>query len=291
MFTLSQAARHWLELGFDLLPIQPNSKMIVAGFGQYKQRITRAEDVSRWWHDGSSFNLAIVAKGENFILDFDDFDLYENWLRQIKQTSEAISTSYTEYTPRGGAHVFLCGEVLKGLQLREGVEVKQVVLVAPSVIGGQTYETVGGDIYRPARGDLDLAFSLLSKVGTRTPYVLRIEIDKQARITQTRRELRERRDGLAVDVIKSRVSVLDVLAEHAPAQYATLKGSGRFRACCCPFHKSGHEARASFWIDTEQNLFGCHTCKTRGDVINLYGQLRGMDNKQAIRALVAQVAK
>ena len=278
--TKYDAARRWLKLGFDLLPIQPGTKRIVQGFGQYQKKISTLEDVSRWWDlnaakDLHSANLAVVANGDNFILDFDVFEVYAEW---AKACDEIYSTSYTEFTPHNGAHVFLCGNVPKGLQLREGVELKRVVLVAPSVVDGSNYQAGFGGIYS---GDVDAVFSSLTIPGTPTAHLLR---------TRKCQDHAAARPGpqLAVDVIgqiKARFQILDVLERYAPDCYNSLRGSGRWRGAVCPFHKGGREKSASFWIDTERNVFGCHTCNTRGDVINLYALLKGVRDKDAIRDL------
>lgn len=284
MFTVTKfdAARRWLELGFDLLPIQPHTKKLMQGFGQHLQRIKTLEEASRWWDlnaakDAHSPNIAIVANEKNFIIDFDDFATYTRW---AKTTDEVFSISYTELTPRG-AHVFLSGDVVPGLKLIDGVEVKRVVLVAPSIVDGKQYESGQGNIFN---GDVDDAFFSLSIVGTPTAHLLRTEQNKH----QCSR-VHPQRIGDVIGQIKAHVSLLDVLEKFSPETYKTLRGSGRWRGAVCPFHKGGKEKSASFWIDTERNLYGCHTCNERGDVINLYAKLTAQANDKAIKTLAAEL--
>lgn len=278
--TKLDAARRWLKLGFDLLPIQPNSKRIMQGFGQYQQRIKTVEQAARWWDKSAAIdlhspNIAVIANDKNFILDFDDFAVYAEW---AKAANEVFTSSYTEYTPRGGAHVFLCGDVVSGLQLRPAVEIKRVVLVSPSEIDGIQYDEGHGDIFA---GDVDDAFFSLSVVGTPTAHLLRTEQGKKIYRIQS--------IGDVIGQIKAHVSILDMLEKFSPETYKTLRGSGRWRAMRCPFHKGGKEKFASGWIDTERNTFGCHTCHEHGDVINLYAQLTKQDNDKAIKTLAADL--
>jgi len=56
----------------------------------------------------------------------------------------------------------------------------------------------------------------------------------------------------------------------------------RFVPAHCPFHD---DKEPSFWIDTDRNLWGCHACGVRGDVINLYARLKGLTNTEAIREM------
>ena len=267
----SEAARHWLSLGFDLLPIQSDTKFILKGFGIHQRRIKCEDEINQFWHD-EKLNLAVVARDENFIIDFDNYAVYAEWARV---TDERFTTSYTEMTPRG-AHVFLCGDVVQGLKLREAVEVKKISIVSPSVVAGIPYESGCGKIYR---GDVDDAFFSLSIPGTRSPYVLRIESAKHQHIEKPIK----RGDDL-IATIKENINLVDVFAELSPTK-DTLTGSGRWISARCPFHKSGKESRSSFWMDAERGTFGCHTCNTRGDVINLFASLTGKPIPQAIQAL------
>jgi DNA primase len=79
---------------------------------------------------------------------------------------------------------------------------------------------------------------------------------------------------------------LDVLARFAPASFATIKGAGRYRSARCPFHE---DKKPSFWIDTELQIWGCHRCGIKGDVINLFSKLAGKTNGEAIKELYFQI--
>lgn len=271
-----QAAEHWLNLGFDLIPIQPNTKHIMRGFGVHQRRVTSRDEINAWWGKGHN-NIAVIAKGENFILDFDDMDLYTAWARVA---DDGFTNSYTEFTPRG-AHVFFCGQVVEGLQLKPGVEIKHIAIVAPSVVGGVEYIGLTGAIYR---GDVDGVFSSLSITGTRTPYALRADQKRgdQAQAVNF--------GSSPVQRIKQTFSVLEVFQKLSPTKHS-IRGTGRYISAKCPFHKNGREEQNSFYLDTQKNIFGCHACGVHGDVINLYARFTGRTVPETIQALKAEVAR
>jgi DNA primase len=84
--------------------------------------------------------------------------------------------------------------------------------------------------------------------------------------------------GVKVDDVKRRISILELLPEAFPSG-----GNGRWYKVRCPFHD---DRKASGWIDTREQLFGCHVCGFKPlDVINLYARLNNMSNAQALEAL------
>lgn len=251
-----QTALAWLKRDFALLPVQPNSKKLVKGFGYYRSRVTTPEKVYQWFGEKTLSNLAVCATQTSLILDFDDADLYTFWAGKCADAAR----TYTERTPRGGYHVFahVWGGDLKGLSPIKGVEFKRVALVYPSTVDGKQYAQGTGDLLK-----LD-ARRVLSP------------ISEPVKITTPPRA--EPRGKGILTQIKAAFDCLDLVRSAD----STLKiyGSGRrFITVNCPFHE---DKKPSFWIDTERNLWGCHACGVRGDVINLYARLNGLTVTQAI---------
>jgi hypothetical protein len=282
-------ALNWLILGFDLIPIQPNTKYIMRGFGLHQRRIKTPDEAKKYFGSNSKNNLAVICNGDNFIIDFDDWNIYTQW---AKSAAECYTTSYTEYSPKG-AHVFLCGDLVDGLQLIDGVEIKKIALAFPSVVDGKKYTQ--GTFPRIYRGDVDDCFFSLSKAGTPTAYLLRTR-EKNPIIESTQKKNFNPARSSGADVIariKIEINALDVLKQYAKTSYDTMQGDGRFRAFICPFHKgqgkNGKERNRSFWVDTERNLYGCHTCHKSGDVINLFADLRAVEVRNAIKTLAEQL--
>jgi hypothetical protein len=251
-----QRALWWIERDFLIIPIQPNSKKIVPGFGMHQDKIGNPERVHQWFGPNTLVNLAVCSTSTGLILDFDDPDLYKFWASKFPVESR----TYTELTPRGGYHVFayVWTELRKGFTPIKGVELKRVVLVYPSRVGNQPYGHGAGEILQL---DASLVLSPLSQVPIKPP--------------EQRMGLRDPR---RLGRIKSAFSCLDLLdvKDSGPAR--------RFISVSCPFHV---DREPSFWIDTTRNLWGCHACGVRGDVINLYARLKGLTNTQAIREMEA----
>lgn len=256
-----QAALWWLKRGFLILPVQPNSKKLVTGFGLYQDKIRTPERICHWFGERSLANLAVCATQTNLILDFDDAELYKSWSRQFPHEAK----TYTEITPRGGYHVFAHAwtEAVKGVTLIKGVELKRVALVYPSVAGNKPYIRGAGDLLNV---DAALVLSPLSQA----PIVrLAPRVDV--------------RDSGYLQRIKSAFLCLDLIQSTNP-KVKVYGSAKRFVSVPCPFHD---DKEPSFWIDTERNLWGCHTCRIRGDVINLYARLKGLTVTEAIREMGA----
>jgi hypothetical protein len=265
-----KAALDWLDRGFHLLPIQPGTKRQAQGYGLHQQHITNMQQAAHWFNNLSKFNLAVIAPEDKFVIDFDDWGLYLWWVRFVKHFCNAPS-SYTEITPNDGAHVFINGQVPQTFSPIPHVEIKRVVLVAPSVLAGITtpYEVmIDGEIYS---GSLDAVLFPLSK----SPPQL-APASRAARVAPPNLA----RSNNKLDRIKSKFSILDLMRKHHPK--VALHGRGRYITACCPFHA---EKESSFWIDTEKNLFGCHACKTHGDVINFFALVHHIENSKAIEEM------
>lgn len=249
-----EAAAWWLARDFFLLPVQPFSKKLVPKFGAHQDQIKDLDRAGRWFGENSLANIAVCGTQTSFILDFDDPGLYRTWASQFPEAAR----TYTETTPRGGCHVFgHCYQAdLQGVQLVPGVELKRVVLVAPSKIGDRFYTRGQGDL-------LELDAKLLLSPLSKTPIVTPSRVAQQPMT------------GSLLEMIKARYSCLDLLG-------VTVTSAKRFIPVTCPFHED-HEASA--WVDQTRNLWGCHACGIRGDVINLYARLHGLTVQEAIREM------
>lgn len=260
----------WLKQFFYLLPVQPDTKKTVTGFGVHLDKVRTTDGALRWFNGNRGINLAVVGWPGSIILDFDNPGLYETWRKACPQEAR----TYTERTPRGGAHVFLLavGSVPRGLAFRDGVELKDTVLVYPSVVGGKSYTKGQGDILE---ADPVRVFSPLSKPGHQTPRLLQS--------IQTQKS--HKRGESILSVIKSSIPLDVILQESAPD--LVLSGN-RWLSGRCPFHD---DDKPSFWIDSHRNLWGCHGCGLHGDVVNLYAQFKNLTVNQAIEDLKNRLAE
>jgi hypothetical protein len=152
---------------------------------------------------------------------------------------------------------------LKGFVPVKGVELKQVVVVYPSTIDGRQYTQGAGELL-----DLD-ATRILSPLSQPAP------------IAKAPRLKTYSTGGGKLAEIKAAFSCLDLV--RSADSTSKIYGEGkRFITLRCPFHD---DKEPSFWIDTTRNLWGCHACGVRGDVINLYARLNGLTVPEAIRKM------
>lgn len=248
-------AKVWRGRGWGLIPIQPNTKKIVKGFGQYQKRVETDQEINYWFRDRNC-NLAVVCPITGVVLDFDRIEIYNEFCG----VSPHLAKSYTEYTPRWGRHVFLIGtSIIKpGLKFVPGIEVKRFCLVFPSIVDGRGYGISNPGLI--LRGDIlkGVSMFLLTKqkdslggwgerASDKLEVVLREKSDKRGILTE----------------VKSQWSILNYLHFFEPR--LVLKGQGRFLAGCCPWHD---DETPSLWVDWENNIWGCHGCGRHGDVIN-----------------------
>jgi hypothetical protein len=263
-----ELAMWWLKKGYNLLPVQPNTKQLVTGYGPHVRQIRLSTEAVEWFYL-RGVNMAAVGWEGAWFLDFDIEAVYHNWKEQRPEEAR----SYTERTPRGGYHVALVGSVPPGVQLIQGAELKKSVLVAPSIVEGGVY-------LRGSESDIlevNLPHTLLplSVPGVRSPVLLE----------NTHRSAIARSQEGKVAEIKQDWPILYYLRQLAPEKLSrmNLTGSGRWRHGLCPFHK---DIRPSLWIDTERNTWGCHGCDAHGDVINLHAMLSRSNNWNAMDQLI-----
>lgn len=258
----------WLARGFALLPVQPNKKYLVQGYGEHKKKIVTTIEARELIEKYPSANLAVFGHGGTIILDFDSPELYNVW----KSSHAEMSNTYTERTPRGGAHVFLFGSAPGGLILNDGVELKKICLVCPSTIGADQYTRGAGEIIEAN----EFVFSSLSKPGTKSGYVLSIEERKRERMPYGK-------SGL-VDQIKQSHDILQVFALYRPE----FKPEKRlpYYTVICPFHE---DHKPSMYLDGVRQLYKCHACGARGDVINLYAHFEKISTREAIARMAVSL--
>jgi hypothetical protein len=260
----------WIEKGFKLLPCQPNSKALVGGFGLHQAQITDTRSAAQWWGIGSKANLAVLAPCDCYILDFDLPGVYARW----REDFPAGARSYTETTPRGGAHVFLQGAPPAGVTLIEGAEIKRIVLVSPSIVDNKPYKIIS-EIPEFLSPDPVEVLSSLSKPGFATPYAMQATATRQAVSNPLSH----------IDQIKSHFTVSHVLKLYRPE--IKFIGRGDFQTCACPFHS---DSKPSFWFSDTKGIWGCHACNIRGDVINLYSRFEAVNVREAISRMWAVMA-
>lgn len=246
------AAMTWLGRGVHVVPLQPNSKRILDGFGFYQDHVDN-EEQARFWFAERRCNVAIVCSSVVVL----DFDAMPDYARAVERWP-VLGEHYTERTRRG-VHVYGLGESASGLG--EGYEILgrgKVCTVSPSVVGGVVYQ-------------VERACSI-----SRFPGAL-LSLSEKSVSTHPQKEHAAGEDTIAR--IKRAHSIVDLAQSLTTLR---LTRGGRYWVGRCPFHSDN---TPSFWVDGERGLWGCHTCGVRGDVINLYSRARGLSVPEAIRQM------
>lgn len=260
--TIFDAALAWLARGVALVPLQPRSKRIIAGFGPYLDKVQDPEQAAFWFRDRDC-NLGLVTGSGLVVYDFDVVEQWERW----RAACPNRAVTYTERT-KDGAHVFFLGDGITTKMLC-GIECKGkggVVMAAPSVHpSGFVYYPL--DVLAPI-SRIDSALSLLS-------------VSPKPRSKESGMAY----GGDVVSRIKAAYSVLD-LAQGVSSLTST---NGRWWHGLCPFEahkKTLRHGALPFWVDSERGLWGCYACGFVGDVINLYARIKGMTVREAVRDMV-----
>jgi hypothetical protein len=216
----------------------------------------------------------VIAPDGGVILDFDKPEVYELFCKRWPE----LAASYTESTPRGGKHIFLrtSENIPRGLVLVPGIEVKQIVLVYPSKIGGKGYSVaVPGEVLR---GNVLEALQPFLVPGGKYPPspVAPVLGHPGGKLGHQNGE-----SGFLAE-LKQRWPILAYLQYFEPKLLLTGRG-GRWYSGRCPWHE---DHKPSLWIDAERGLWGCHGCGARGDIINWHARrLNTTDFGKAIRDL------
>ena len=80
-----------------------------------------------------------------------------------------------------------------------------------------------------------------------------------------------------IDEVKSRLNIIDVIAERVP-----LKKAGRHFKALCPFH---NEKTPSFIVSPERQMFKCFGCGRGGSVIDFVMEYEHVDFIEALEEL------
>jgi hypothetical protein len=246
-------------MGWEVVPIQPNTKLLVPGFGIHQNKVGKGEPVKFWFTERGA-GLGVVAPANGFVLDFDDLEIYYKFCQELP----ALAKTYTESTPHSGRHMFFRSSdpIPPGLVLVPGIEIKRLVVVYPSKVEGLYYRIlVNGDIlYTSIRKALG---PFLAKGGDKEQFP-----PKAARVGLPVGKLGGKNgDPGLIEQLKATWPILNYLAYFEP--HLILTGRGRWFAGRCPWHP---DHRPSLWVDAEKDLWGCHACGAHGDILNWHAR-------------------
>ncbi len=96
--TVREAAQQYLDLGFQIIPLKPYSKIpAVASVEEYRERKPTTEELDDWFNT-RNYNVAILTGETLAVIDIDDVD-------KIAHYEELYPTPVRSETPKGGRHL------------------------------------------------------------------------------------------------------------------------------------------------------------------------------------------
>lgn len=276
----------FLNAGFSVVPLEYGSKKPTVKWSLYQQEQPKQNDVIRW--SQQRVNLGVVTGFNNLtVVDFDDFTEYAKWLTWIaKSPNYRLIKRAFAVRSRRGVHVYF-----RTLQPARNQHIGKVDIKGRyGLVTGPGSVHESGAIYTPltpffiptveALSDV-LPAQLLLSVQDIHPAVQPLDVPLSP-ISDPWEAAARGYDALPDEDLVEKVRKSFTIEQFFKSP---LRKSGpHFLVTQCPFHD---DQKPSFWIDTEHQVCGCFVCNFPKplDVINLYGMLYGLSNREAIFAL------
>ena len=289
---LQETAEYWLEKGVATLPIRWKSKVPeVRSWAEYTDRLPTEEEIERWYIT-PYHNIAVITGWNGLcILDFDEFDRYEEWLSWVENgpaVAQAVLASTRICMSARGVHVYCyTTEPCRNMKLRK-LDVlcdRKYALIPPSIHpSGKSYSVMQD--CTPARiRNIEMLIppAWIEEAEAERKAAAELELLRMAGETEgTRSQGSGTGEEGLVERIKRTVRIEDFFPER------TASG-GAWYSVRCPLH---NDRRPSAGINVDQQIFTCfqHCYGDKPlDVIGLYAKMNGISNSEAIRELGSRV--
>lgn len=311
-----KTAFDWVRRGFSVIPIRYASKQPAVKWLTYTERLPTKSELQQWF-ENDPMNIGIVAGWEDLvIIDFDEFDVFKKWQKWAYKnsvTSRLIMERTRMHLTSRGVHVFVRCCDAENLNPAENFKLPKIDILARNKYAllppskhpsGANYEVWhGGPAWTISslydvlpKQILDLAYA--AKAPKANATVQNLSGSQSDPITSIPSE--------QTPLIFDSDAMWDVMGTDYQSQNTVRRikqrwhiedffpgaqesgGGGRWLLTQCPFHD---DHNPSFWIDTKNQICGCHSGCTPLplDVIGLYSRLHGVDNFQAIKEMAAHL--
>ncbi len=277
----------FVDNGIAVFPVRFRDKRPgVPSWEKYKTYLPTHQDL-RGWFASDMHNYAVVLGWQRLaVLDFDDMDAYNDWL-DFDNNFGMLNNAYRVKTSRGMHVYFHLLEDQHNMKL-PGIDFKTsgyVVGPGSTHPTGHIYAGIG-EFYLPIVERLEqvVTCEMLKNASISDVRPVRIipQVEhKNAEIAPnidiwTQAELATENTKTALEQAKSKWTIESFFPHTTP--------TGGFTLVNCPFHD---DQNASGWINTDLQLFGCHSCNMRPmSPVGLYAALHQVDIKQAIREML-----
>jgi len=280
-----QYAKTFLDLGFSIIPLKYKEKVPMIAWSKYQSVQPSKQEILSWFICPANYGV-VTGYNRLVVIDFDNFGEYARWqiwcMKRGGIAGFVNSIAYRVRTFRG-VHVYIRlpkddrSRKLPGMDIKgQGGYVVGPGSVHPS---GTVYIEMGKLWSIPpveALSDVlptELLTSAVLPLHVATPFKLAANPNLWVSPNPTKAPSA----GL-IAKLRKQFKIEDFFPDAKPSSK-----DGRWMMACCPFHDDQH---ASLWLDTERQICNCYSCGGLPmDVINLFGRLYGLDNKEAIREL------
>lgn len=307
-----ETALWWKRRGIATIPIKYSSKQPLVKWLQYTERLPEDSELQRWF-GGEPMNIGVVAGWENLvIIDFDEMEVFRKWQKwayKFSPVSRLIMERTRMHTTSRGVHVFVRCCDAENLNPAENFKLPKIDILARNKYAllppskhpsGAFYEVWHGG----APWTIDSLYDVLPKQILDLAYA-----QKAPKSTVSGASAQQGNNSIPPVQMPQNFdpdAMWDVMGADPQNQHTVERikqqfhvedffpgaiesgGNGRWKLAVCPFH---NDHNPSFWIDTKQQICGCHSGCTPLplDVIGLYARLHGVDNHTAIRELAARL--
>ena len=304
MNEIYETAKFWKSWGIATIPIAYGSKQPKVKWLPYTEQLPTDSELQNWYGNTQS-NIAIVTGWQDLcILDFDDEEKLMTWRIWVDDEARVhhnmlpimiYKNTRIHHTSRG-YHVFVFCKGAENMKLPklDILANRKYALLPPSLHPcGAQYEVYQN--WLPIR--INSLYDILPRKLLDAAYAAKAP--KKVSSTQTvnnppipSNQPLVNNDDDMWDVIGTEYQSSPVVAEikkrfHVEDYFPTAidsGGNGRWKLTLCPFHE---DHNPSFWIDTKEQICGCHSGCTPLplDVIGLYARLHNVDNTTAIKEM------
>lgn len=298
MGKMMDTARYWKSLGVAVIPAGYKSKQPKVRWLPYTERMPTEDEINYWFATDLT-NIAVITGWNNLcIIDFDDMQVFMDWFTWAAKTggkAEEVALKARMHQSARGMHVFIICDKAENMKLPK-IDVlaeRKYAMLPPSIHpSGARYEIYRDALPMPVESLYDvlpkrlLDDAIAQKAKAQTfpaPTIpsesMTVDYDPWE---CAGKDPSVKHQGL-VNEIKNHIPISTILSGFEPSG-----GNGRWMMRQCPFHD---DKNPSFWLDTKNNICGCHAGCTPLplDVIDLYARLNGIDNFHAIQELAKRL--
>lgn len=291
MNEITQTARKWILSGQAVIPIRYRDKRpAISAWEPYKSQLPSPDEIIAWFPD-QYHNLAIITGVHGLaVIDFDLMNQYSFWITWLRNKKDEVlyfklDQTYKVKTSRG-VHVYVRLPHDERNRSLEGIDIKAkggYVLAPPSIHpNGKSYEAFNP--YAPI-----ISIDALSNILPAALLMRDIQLPDFVRMpagfinpvkySDDPWEVAENQDEPGHDLV-SKIRSYFRIEDFFPGAVSS-SSDRRWMLALCPFHE---DKTPSFWLDTQRQICGCYAgCTMKPlDVINLFGRLHGLSNRDAI---------